>query len=263
MRTIVVDDRQLAVNALVGSLKELDPEGSHAGLISPQEALSYASTHTLDAAFLDVEMPSMSGLDLAKQLQKLQPDMKFVLVTGHTEYALDAIRSHIISDYLVKPVADSDLKKSLDHLRGTSAHAANGKIRVRCFGSFEVFINDEPVFFKRSKSKELFAYLVDARGSFCSMGELMSALWEDGEVTTSRNSQIRTFISDIRHVLEESGFEDVIIKEHNVVALRLDDIDCDYFKYMDRDPDAMHLYTGEYMRQYSWAEMRISDLTEI
>ena len=261
MRTIVVDDRQLAVNALVGSLKMLDPEGSHAGLISPEEALSYAKVHPLDVAFLDVEMPSMSGIDLANALKAIRPELKIVLVTGHTEYAVDAIQSHIISDYLVKPVGDQDLSRALSHLQGSGQGGETEKIRVRCFGSFEIFIHDEPVFFKRSKSKELFAYLIDARGSFCSMGELMSALWEDGEITTSRNSQIRTFISDIRHVFEEKGYDNVIIKEHNVVAVRMDDIDCDYYKYMDRDPEAMRLYAGEYMRQYSWAEMRIADLT--
>jgi len=261
MRTIVVDDRQLAVNALISVLREMDPEGSHAGLIVSEEALLYMQTHTIDVAFLDIEMPDMNGLVLAQKMKTLQPDCNIVFVTGHVEYALDA-HSVFPSGYLLKPAAREDVEKVLRNLRHPIDAPANRMV-VRCFGSFEVFIDGSPITFKRSKSKELFAYLIDNRGAFCTMGELISALWEDGEVTESRNSQIRIFISDLRKAFEEVGFSDLILKEYNAVAVKMDaDMDCDYFRFMEGDMRAVNQYAGEYMKQYAWAEMRIPELME-
>lgn len=260
MKTIVVDNRQLAVNALISLLKEIDPEGSHAGLIVSEESLSYAKSHPLDIAFLDIEMPDMNGLVLAKELKDLQPEINIVFVTGHVEYAYDA---HVLypSGYLLKPADKQDVLTVLDNLRHPIVDR-NKRMMVRCFGSFEVFVDGAPIVFKRSKSKELFAYLIDNRGAFCTMGDLISTLWENGEVTESRNSQIRIFISDIRKTLEEAGFHDMILKEYNAVAIKTDDMDCDYFRFLERDMEAVNQYAGEYMKQYSWAEMRIPELMD-
>ena len=259
MNTLVVDDRQLAVNALVYSLKEIDPDGNHTGHISVNDAVLFAGSHKLDVAFLDVEMPEMSGLNLAKILKRLQPAIKVVLVTGHSEYALDAFQTHAVDDYLMKPVDENELLESLKHLE---LLYSKSQVQIVCFGNFEVFVDGRPAVFRRTKSKELLAFLIDAKGEFCSMGELASALWEDGQYTESRSSQIRTFISDVRKMFEKIGFGDFIIKEHNAVAvLRKAEIKCDYFEYLDGDSSIT--FSGEYMKQYSWAEYRIPQLRKI
>ena len=258
MKTISVDDRQLAVNAMVETLKELDPEGSHAGLISAEEALSFAKTHPLDVAFLDIEMPGMNGLVLAKKMKELQPQINIVFVTGHMEYAFDAHKL-FASGYLIKPADTEDVAQVLHNLRHP-LHREKARIRVRCFGTFDVYIDDRPVEFKRTKSKEVFAYLIDSRGCRVTMGEIMGILWEDGEKTESRNSQIRMFISDIRDTFAKAGFPEMIVKEYNAIGVRTEGMDCDYFRFLDGDPAAVNEYMGEYMKQYSWSEMRVGDL---
>jgi len=95
------------------------------------------------------------------------------------------------------------------------------------------------------------------------MGELISILWEDGENSLSRNSQLRMFIADIRKTFRDEGFDEILIREYNSVAVKTDMIDCDYFRFMSRDPAAVNEYRGEYMKQYSWAEMRIPELSEL
>ena len=55
----------------------------------------------VDVAFLDIEMPLLSGLDLVRILPTPQPDV--VLVTSHRDFALDAFNLHV-TDYIVKPV---------------------------------------------------------------------------------------------------------------------------------------------------------------
>ena len=48
----------------------------------------------------------------------------------------------------------------------------DGRLRVQCFGNFEVFFGGLPLKFARSKTKELFAYLVNRRGAVCTVREL-------------------------------------------------------------------------------------------
>ena len=40
-------------------------------------------------------------------------------------------------------------------------------------------------------------------------------------------------------------------------------VDCDFYRFLERDETAMREFMGEYMRQYSWAEVRIPELTEL
>ncbi len=114
LNTITVDDRQLAINAMLSTLEEIDPGGRHVGLVSPQEAISFAKEHPLDVAFLDIEMPSMNGLVLSKELKDIYPELNIVFVTGHIEYAYNA-HQLFASGYLIKPAAAEDVKKVRDN----------------------------------------------------------------------------------------------------------------------------------------------------
>lgn len=259
MKTLIVDDRQLAVNALVQTMKEIDPDGKHVGLISSHEAISFLKSHDVDVAFLDVEMPDMNGLLLAQNLKEICPNLNLVFVTGHVEYAYDSYKL-FASGYLMKPASVEDVKAVLENLRNP-LHKSQSRVYVRCFGNFEIFVDDEPLVFHRTKEKELLAYLVDSKGAFCSTGELVGALWEDEEVTDSKLSQLRSFMADIRKVFEEKNLPELIIKEYSKIAIRPDKIDCDYYRFLDGDVNAVNSFMGEYMKQYSWAEIRLGELT--
>ena len=116
MRSIIVDDRQLAGNALLQTIQEIDPGGDHLGLLSSTDALEIAKSRSFDVAFLDIEMPDMNGLLLAKSLKELQPELNIVFVTGHVEYAFDA-HQLFASGYLIKPASTEDVVHVLNNLR--------------------------------------------------------------------------------------------------------------------------------------------------
>jgi hypothetical protein len=88
------------------------------------------------------------------------------------------------------------------------------------------------------------------------MGELMGVLYED-ENSDSRKSWMRMLIQDMRKTFEALGVGDVIIKAWNTVAVNTSMLDCDYYKMLDGSPAALNDYYGEYMTQYSWAEMSL------
>lgn len=67
--------------------------------------------------------------------------------------------------------------------------------------------------------------------------------------------RIRKIISDLKATLKEIGMEDVLIRQRRQVAVRRDLIDCDYYRMLDGDMTAVNAYRGEYMADYSWAEI--------
>jgi two-component system LytT family response regulator len=84
----------------------------------PEEALEFLSRNDVDAVFLDIQMPKMSGFEL---LAKLRKDVPVVFTTAFDQYALSAFEVNSI-DYLLKPIGEQALERALKKLarvRGT------------------------------------------------------------------------------------------------------------------------------------------------
>ena len=69
---------------------------------------------------------------------------------------------------------------------------------------------------------------------------------------------MRNLISDIRKTLRGCGAEDVLVGKRNQYAVDPTKLDCDYYRYLEGDEQAVNAYLGEYMKQYSWAESFMS-----
>lgn len=136
------------------------------------------------------------------------------------------------------------------------------RLRVQTFGNFEVFWGEQPVHFERSKTRELFAYLIDRRGAGSTMGELVSVLWEGRPDTASLRSQLRSLITDLRATLRSLGAEKVVIKGRDYIAVDPARVDCDYYRYLAGEKAARSVFRGEYMSNYSWAEITVGSLQQ-
>ena len=267
MKVLIVDDEQMGIDGLTESVHEaLGEDIDLRTFTDPKEALASVEAEAgagapYDIVFQDIEMPGMNGLELAVGIKKASPDTNLVMVTAYQEYALDAWKLHV-SDYLLKPASAKDVKNALDNLRKpvqkTKQEEEEKKLRVTCFGNFEVFIGDKPLAFHRGRSKELLAYLVDRKGASCSMAELLGILFEDDN-SNSRKSWLRTLVQDLKQCLEAAGVGDVLIKGWNSLSVNCEKIDCDYYKLLEGNPLALNDYSGEYMSQYSWAEMSLGN----
>ena len=261
MNIIVVDDRQLLVNMLLRILKGIDPEYNCVGMTKTTEAEEYVKKNPVDVAFLDVEMGPKNGIELAKTLSEYCPRVNIIFVTGHKEYAMDAYGVYP-SGYLLKPVSEKDVRDALSKLRypvDVEQPKEAKRLRVQCFGEFEVFCDGKPLRFKRSKSKELFAYLICVRGSSVNMATVASVLWEDSDDNPSEKaigSMCRNLIADIQSTLNEKGLDNVLIKEWKSVSLNVDAIDCDWYDYIKRNKGDLR-YPGDFVVGYSWAEYMI------
>ena len=248
MRILLVDDEELQLLRLTEAVKKALPnESDFLPYTNPVLAWEENKDTPVDIAFLDIDMPVINGIMLAKKLKTVNPQVNVIFVTAYNEYALDAYKLHA-SGYVTKPVNLEKIREELDGLRYTVELKPTKKLQVKCFGNFEVFANGVPVKFSRKKSKELFAYLIDREGAAVNVNELNAILWEE-----DKKSYFRNLIADIQTSLKAVDAEDVFIKRRNECFVDVNKIDCDAYEYRKDNPDAIRMYRGEYMAQYSWA----------
>ena len=247
MKILSVDDENLRLLRIEKICKNILPNDTFFAYSNPKKAYEETLDKKLDIAFLDIEMPLINGISLAKKLKKNNPLINIIFVTAYDNYALDAYKIHA-SGYVMKPVSEDKIRQELDGLRYDIEIKPTKSLQVKCFGNFEVFKDGVPLKFHRQKSKELFAYLVDREGASANINELNAVLWEE-----DHKSYLRNLIADIQDTLKEAGADDVFIKRHNECFIDPTKIDCDAYEYKNNNPDAVRMYRGEYMIQYPWA----------
>jgi two-component SAPR family response regulator len=247
MIAIAVDDEVLMLGALVKAIKA-SPDITEVTQFSDcEEALSFIKDHPADIAFLDINMRGMGGLILAERIVDACPDCKIVFCTGHEEYAIPAFKLHV-SGYLLKPISATDVQAEIDNIKGV--RQKEKPLIAKCFGNFEVYAKGEILCFKRSKTKELLAFLIDRNGAGVTAAEIGVALWENDRYLKNQN-YIHQLFYDLRQTLEGAGAEDIFIRNNYLYSVNTEKVDCDYFSYLKTGKPEFH---GEYMSQYSWAE---------
>jgi DNA-binding LytR/AlgR family response regulator len=111
MRALIIDDEPLARSRLRRLLTEqsVDVAGEAA---DSTEGLRAIRELKPDLVFVDIQMPGMSGLEMARALREFDPPPLLVFVTGYSEHAVSAFELTAI-DYLLKPVAAERLAATL------------------------------------------------------------------------------------------------------------------------------------------------------
>ena len=246
MRVLLVDDEDLQLLRLNNEVKKVLVGAEILSYNSSLDALKDKRNTKIDIAFLDIEMPELNGIQLAKSLKSINPKINIVFVTAYNRFALDAMKLHA-SGFVTKPVNEEKVFEEINGLRYPVELTPTKKLQIKCFGNFEVFHDGQPLKFTYSKSKELFAYLVDREGSAININELNAILWEE-----DHTSYLRNLISDIQKTLAAIGASDVFIKRHNECYIDTTKVDCDAYEYKNNNPEAIRMYRGEYMYQYSW-----------
>ena len=248
MIAIAVDDEALMLGALVAAVEASPDITSVAKFSDCEEALEYARSNPIDIAFLDINMRGMGGLALAEKLVAARPGCKIVFCTGYEEYAIPAFKLHA-SGYLMKPISAEDVQGEIDNIKGVRAQEK--LLKVRCFGDFEVYAKEEKVVFKRLKTKELFAFLIDRKGAGMTARQICAVLFPDDTDDTKNSAYLRQLVMDLKNTLKTVGAESVFC--HETPCYRVDTglIKCDYISYLETGKPEFH---GEYMTQYSWAE---------
>lgn len=257
MLILAIDDEPKMLRLLHKAIEEAAPDAQIMDFPLGSAALAAIKKEKLlpSVIFTDIQMPKLDGLALAVELKKQVPDAKIVFVTGYDEYAVEAYRLHA-SGYVVKPVDVQRIKEELENAFAYKSDAS-GKLTVRCFGSFEAFWHGKPLGFSRRKTKELFAWLIDRRGASAEAEEIIAALYEDTsmEELKAAKQNLRNLVNDLKTTLHGIGMDDILIRKGSTLSIRPERLDCDYYRMLKGDMTAVNAFRGEYMEQYSWAEI--------
>ena len=210
-----------------------------------------------DVVFSDIELPGMNGLTLALKIKQLAPMAKIVFVTGYSQYAVEAYRQHI-NGYVLKPIDAEQIRQEMNYLTEPYRQEP-GKLQVRCFGNFEIYWQGKPVSFGRKQTKELIAFLID-RNSICSSEEIADALWEGDTDLKACKTRLRSLLHDLKGTLSQIGINNIVIRRRGSIGIDSTCLDCDYYRFLKGDIQAVNAFRGEYMKQYSWAESTLGHI---
>ncbi len=275
-RAIIVDDEQAAIGKLEKMLKETGGIEICGTFSDPAAALDFIQQNQADIAFLDIEMPKISGIELADRLMDIQSNINIVFVTAYSEYAVEAFRCHAL-DYLLKPVEKERLQMSISRLSDSPAiaEAASHNVTVNCFGRLSVAIDGQALKFRTSKAEELFAYLVDNNGQPVHRNHIMDAFWDDYDGDRAL-ILFNTTLHYLKKAFMQYGVKLDVIHHRGSYSLNMAGIECDAVLFGDKAArikkiansntaeceNTLKLYAGGYLEQndYNWAHQKRMDI---
>jgi two-component system LytT family response regulator/two-component system response regulator LytT len=116
LRAVVVDDEPLAREELCYLLADTPGVEVVAQAANGPDAIHAVNEHEPDLVFLDVQMPGLSGFEVARRLIASGPPVAVVFVTAYDQHAIEAFEVNAV-DYLLKPVESGRLHTAVDRVR--------------------------------------------------------------------------------------------------------------------------------------------------
>jgi two-component system, LytTR family, response regulator len=183
LRIIVVDDEQLAreeLAFLLGQLGDVQVVG-HAG--NGIEALRVIEEHTPDVVMLDVQMPGLTGFEVARRLLRAGIDTQLVFVTAYDQHAIEAFEVNAV-DYLLKPVEAGRLATAVDRVR-RRVESDRVQSKTRSAEEMDKLLH---LLSERQGRREQLALKVADRFLLVQSDEVVHASVEDDVITVVTNS---------------------------------------------------------------------------
>ncbi|PWW43444.1 MULTISPECIES: response regulator [Paenibacillus] len=278
MQAYLVDDEPHALNMLEMFLARTGKVHVAGRAANGFDALAALRNIHPDIWFLDIEMPGMSGLELAANIHEVEPDALIVFTTAYDQYAVAAFE-HEALDYLLKPIEMERLSRTIERLtkeknRPTEPVVVNtdntDKLFVQLLGTFRVAItNGKTMMWRTAKEKELFAYLLlnNPATSAVHRDRIIEKLWPN-EPYEKAKIYLHTCVSLLRKNLRNMGIEHLLRYKSEHYILDKERIRADVYDFLDisfrmeQEADmpislieqTLHLYQDELLPQedYPW-----------
>lgn len=261
MNVIYVDDERPALENFKLTAAQIKDISNLKLFSNGEEAVNWVTNKVVDIAFLDMEMPGLHGLDLARKLKQINKNIHIVFVTAFSQFAIDAFGVDVIG-YVLKPYSASDIQKEINKAKMIRIEPCK-KVVIETIPSFVIYVDGQIEHFGRTKAEELLALLVDRAGKGVTNGDAISCLWPDRPSDMNTQSLYRMTFMRMMDMLEKKGIGFIVESKRREKYICKEMVECDLYKILDGDLEGAKLYNGEYMREYSWAEERNAQLSNI
>lgn len=154
VKVVMADDEPGVMLLLCSILCKLEGALVVGTAKNAKNTIALIREHNPDLAFLDIELPDMKGIELAKKLREIKPDIEIIFITAHQEYSLDAFKLYA-SDYILKPIDEERVKltfrriyKTLEASKknNTPSYSETYRISIN-LGNERVFIKLDEIFY--------------------------------------------------------------------------------------------------------------------
>ncbi|PZT54032.1 response regulator [Paenibacillus silvae] len=266
IRAILLDDEPIILNELASLLKTDERVEIIGTYTDPLQLMQEIPMLRPDCIFLDIEMPGMSGIELAEKLGSNNITAEIVFITAYNHYAAQAFDVSAI-DYLLKPIRPERIRKAVDKLVKLAAQKPQpiqGKWAIHSFGPFEVKQGQTSIRWARSKSRELLAYFLQNEGCWLSKYKLCDDQWGQYEPERAL-AYLQTSLYAMRKNLKDAGCTELRIEYANdryILRVLEADWDLRIFETARRQFDqtaseearrqALAVYRGEYLEGEDW-----------
>jgi len=173
-----------------------------------EEGLALYKLHHPDVLILDINLPHISGLDIAKTVRQKDQTIKIVMLTAHTEKEkLLAATELKLTKYLIKPIAPKLFKETMEllaqELGKNPSRFMNLTSNCVWDKEEEVLSIDDNLVPLSEKEQRLLKLLIDHKGSNVSYEEIMVSVWEDAFEKDISYDSVKNQISHLRKKLPD------------------------------------------------------------
>lgn len=284
LKAIIIDNEKPAIDILRILLEKTEQVSVVGSFMNASDAIASYQSLDPDVAFLDIEMPDTTGLELAEKIMTADTDMEIIFVTAFDQYALEAFRVNAL-DYLLKPLSYEAVQQTILRLQKRkkqipkSSDVRLGGCNVYFFGGLTVYETNEkqPIRWRTSKAEELFAYMLYHLNKEVSKWEICEALWPNYD-PNKVGMYLHTTVYKMKKVLDSAKikFNFIFINGRYKLEMPLVYMDTEEFdslistfavlskENIKNCEKAFSLYRGDYLedKDYTWSIYKSQEYTK-
>src|SRR5690625_686345 len=182
MKVILIDDEQSALDFLDSILQDYEDVEVVGKYLNPLDGLEKLDEVPIDIVFLDINLPGGYGINIAKQLNEIYPDLHIVIVTANNQFAVNVFEVDAL-DYIVKPITKERLYKTFGRIyKKMKELPFETKAMITMFNKVQFILPNEepiPIQFNLIKTQHVFIYLLHYRTKLVRKEELIELLWKN------------------------------------------------------------------------------------
>ena len=199
MKIGLVDDRRIDLDKLNGIISGLDGVEIIFSTTSAHEAYEYIKKEAVDLLIADIEMPNLSGYELADIIHSHALNIAVIFVTGNSGYAVHAFEINV-HDYIMKPYPKERLIQSVQRLmeKNKSTEIA-GRLYIKQKNNIHIIQKKDIIFIERSGRSTTIHTKTGPIKTYQTLNELEGELRERDFIRSHRS-----FIINIHYVLNFS-----------------------------------------------------------